>query len=293
MTPTNIDTAAKVYSKKFIAGLTRQLAPLRAFSTDFSEEAKNPGEAVLVPLISADAALDWNDTTNNFNQSAATLGDRNVPLNGHKNTGFAITPAQMANFNPSWWEGKADLNSASIADAVLLAVVALVTPANYGDTAADKLQISLDGFDKASVTKIRAKAIAKKLRINRSVLCLNPDFYSELLGSLDANVYGGREAMVQGVIPGLLGFNAIVEIPQMAIPGFVAQPGAIAVAGRTMPLFSQKPYEQVKTFSEPNTGLPMMNVVYVDGPTGKGSTTVNAMFGCAKGADDQLIRLIA
>lgn len=292
MTPTNIDTAAKVYSKKFIAGLTRALAALRAFSIDFSEEAKQFGEAVLVALLSADAAADWNDTSNNFNRTAATLGDRNVPLNKRKVAGFAITPAQMANFNPAWWEGKADLDAASIADAILSDVAALVTADNFGDAAADKIQISLDGFGPKAVATIRAKAIAKKLRVNRSVMCLNPSYFSQLLGNLDANVYGGREAIEKGVIPGLLGFNAIAEIPQLEIPGFVAHPGAIAVAGRTIPFFGTKPYEKVQTFIEPETGMPMTNVVYVDGPTGKGSTTVNAMYGCAKGADDQLIRLI-
>ena len=293
MTPTNTDVAAKVYSKRFIAGMTRQLAPLRAFSTDFSMEAKTPGEAVLVPLLSADAAGDWDDTTNNFNQTAATLGDRNVPLNKRKVAGFAITPAQMANFNPSWWEGKADLDSDSIADAILSDVVALVTPAKFGNAAADKLQVSLDGFSSTAVATLRSKTIKKKLRVARSVMALNPDFFSALLGSLDANVYGGPEAIRSGVIPGLLGFKAIVEIPQMSIPGFIAQPGAIAVAGRAIPFLGTKQYEKVQTFVEPNTGMPMTSVMYVDGPTGKGSTTVNAMYGCMEGADEQLIRLVA
>lgn len=292
MTPTNIDVAAKVYSKRFIAGLTRQLAALRAFSTDFSQEAKEPGEAVLVALLSADAAGDWSDADNNFARATASLGDRNVPLNKRKIAGFAITPAQMANFNPSWWEGKADLDAASIADAILSDVCDLITPENFGKAKGDSFQISLDGFSQKAVATIRAAAIAKHLRINRSVLCLHPAYFSQLLGSLDANVYGGREAIEKGVIPGLLGFNAIAEIPQLSIAGFVAHPGAIAVAGRTIPFFGTKPYEKVQTFVEPETGMPMTNVVYVDGPTGKGSTSVNALYGCTKGADDQLIRLI-
>lgn len=292
MIPTNIDTAAKVYSKRFIAGLIRELAILRAFSIDFSEEAKQFGEAILVALLSADAAADWNDTTNNFSRTTATLGDRNVPLNKRKIAGFAITPAQMANFSPAWWEGKADLDVESVADAILSDVCALVTPQNFGDAAADKLQVSLDGFGPKAVATIRAKAIAKKLRVKRAVLCLNPDYFSQLLGELDANVYGGRDAIEKGVIPGLLGFNAIAEIPQLEIPGFVAHPGAIAVAGRTIPFFGTKPYEKVQTFVEPSTGIPMTNVVYVDGPTGKGSVSVNALYGCAKGADDQLLRLV-
>jgi hypothetical protein len=293
MTPTNTDVAAKIYSNKFIAGATKQLAPLKAFSLDLSEEAKNPGETVQVPMISADSAETWNDTTANFSRTTATLGDRTVTLGTRKIAGFGITPAQMANFNKAWWEGKAELNAAEIANAILDTVVALVTGANFGDAAADKLTVSLAGFNAAAVSAIRAKAInAKKLRINRSVLALNPEFFSALLGSLPADVYGGREAMVNGVIPGLLGFGAVIELPQMSTPGFVSSPAALCVAGRTVAFLGTKNYEKVQTFVEPETGMPMTNVIYVDGPTGKGSMSVSALYGAAVGADDQLLRLI-
>ena len=79
MTPTNTDTAAKVYSKRFIAGLTRQLAALTAFSLDLNQEAKQVGETIQVPLVGADTAAAWNDTTNNFARTTATLGDREQP----------------------------------------------------------------------------------------------------------------------------------------------------------------------------------------------------------------------
>lgn len=206
--------------------------------------------------------------------------------------GFGITPAQMANFHPNWWEGKAELNAAEVADSVLAALIALVTAANFGDAAADKATVSLAGFDAKAVAALRAKAIAKKLRVNRAVLALNPDFYSALLGTLDANVFGGREAMVQGVIPGLLGFRAVVEIPQMTAPGFIAHPDALAIAGRQIPFLSTKTYEQVKEISEPETGFPMTQVIYVDGPTGKGNFSVSALYGVAVGNDDSLLRLV-
>lgn len=292
-TPTNTDVAAKIYSDKFIAGLTRQLAPVKSFSLDLSQEAKQVGDTIQVPLVSADTAAAWNDTSNNFARATATMGDRDVKLDQRIVAGFAITPAQMSNFHPNWWEGKADLNAAEVADSVLVSLVALITAANFGDAAADKATVSLAGFDAKAIAALRAQAIkAKKLRINRAVLALNPDFYSALLGTLDANVFGGREAMVAGVIPGLLGFRAIVEIPQLSIPGFLCHPDALAIAGRSVAFLGTKPYERVEEITEPETGFPMTNVLYIDGPTGKGNFSVSALYGVAVGNDDSLIRLV-
>lgn len=293
MATTNTNVAAEIYSKRFLAGLTTQLAPLRQFSTDFSPEAKQVGDTVRVPLISADSAAAWDDTSNNFSGTAEDLTDREVVVDDRRIAKFTITPAQMANFHPNWWEGKADLNVMEVADAVLDQVAALVTGDNYGDTAADKMTVSLAGFGRKSVAAIRAKAIKdKKLRMNRSVLALNPEFFSALLGDLDANVYGGREAMVTGVIPGLLGFRSIIEIPQLTGPGFVCHPDAIAIAARKIAFLSTKPYEKVQDVVEPETGLLMTNVIYVDGSTGHGTFSVNVLFGEEVGRSDTLMRLI-
>lgn len=293
MTPTNTDVAAKIYAKSVIAAQQPILAKLKEFSIDFSEEAKQPGEDVLVAMVSGDAAAAWNDSSNNFASTPATLGDRKVPIDQRVKSGFAITPAQMANFHPQWWERKGELNAAEIADAILTSVAGLVTADNYGDAAADKLAVSLTGFGRKSITPIRAKAMKdKNLHPSRSVLVLNPEFFSALLGDLDANVYGGREAIEGGVIPGLFGYRAIMELPQLDSPGFVAAPSAICVAGRTIPFLGTAQYDKVQNITEPNTGMVMTNVLYVDGPTGKGSMSVNALFGRAVGDDTALMRLV-
>ena len=232
MGTTNTATAQEIYSKRFLAALQRALAALQAFSTSFSDEARETGESVKVPLISPDTVAAWNATSNNFVRTSATLKEIAVELTERIIAGFAITGEQMANFRPNWWEGKADMNAAEVSDTILAAVAALVTAENYGDAAADKQAVTLASFGRKAVAQIRAAAVNRKMRIARSALCLNPDFFSALLGDLDANTYGGRDAVVSGTLPGVLGFRAIVEVPQLSIPGFVCHPDAIAVATR-------------------------------------------------------------
>jgi hypothetical protein len=292
MPTTNIDTAVELYSNKFIAGLTRALAPLRAFSLDLSDELKEPGEVVNVPLIGADTVADWNDTTNNYGTNSGSVATRPVTINKRKKCGFAVTPTMMANFRPNSWEGKGVLNQKEMADAVLADVVALVTPANYGDTAAKKLAVALASFKRLAVAELRAKIVKAKLTPAKCVLALNPDFFSALLADLDSQVYGGREAIVGGAIPGLLGFRAIIEVPQYAEPGFVCHPDAIAVGSRRVAVADTTPYKEFGSMVEPETGLAMNRVVFTDGNTGKTNFSTECWYGANVGNADALCRLV-
>jgi hypothetical protein len=285
-------TGHEIYADRVISGLTRGLAPLRSFSLDFSNEAKQPGESVKVSLISPDAAAAWNATSNNFARTAMTQSEVTITFDAPKIAGFGVTPAQALNFRPSWWAGKGELNVLEICDGALTDVADLVTASNYGDTAKDKIAVVLASFGRKAVSAIRAKAIAKKLRINRSTLVLNPEFFSALLGDLDANTYGGRDAIVGGAIPGLLGFQAVVEMPQYSGPGFVAQSDAIAAASRAFRPVRDTPYEFVRELVEPETGLTVVHLEYLHGADGSLNDSVTLLFDAAVGNGDALLRLV-
>jgi hypothetical protein len=289
---TSITTGQEIYSNRFLSGLTKAIAALRAFSTSFTDEAREVGEYVKVPLVSADTVSAWNATNNNFVRSAAATKQVSVDLSNRIIAGFAITSEQMAYFRPNWWEGKADLNVQEVANTILTAVAALVTADNFGDTADDKTSVTLGSFGRKAVAGIRAAGVKRKMIPARSALCLNPDFFSALLSDLDSQVYGGRDAIVGGVIPNLLGFTSIIEIPQLNGPGFLCHPDAIAVATRKVPLADEGPYKLVKDITEPTSGLTMTNVILAYGPDGSLNNSINAAYGCAVGNDGALMRLV-
>lgn len=294
MPNTNTDTALEVYTNKFIEGLTDALPALRAFSLDLSDDiVDQPGETVRVPLVTADAAAAWNDTTNNYGRTSASLYDKKVSLDQRPIAGFGITAAQMTNFRPQWWEAKGALNARSVADAVLDTVFGVVTAANFGDTAAKKLNVVLAEFGRKAIASLRPKVVKGKLQPAKSVLVLNPDFFAALLADLDATVYGGREAIQGGVIPGLLGFRAIIEAPQYEGPGFVCHPDAIVVASRRIQVADTTPYKEFGPVTEPDTGLTLNRVIYTAGATGQTNFSVECLFGVDAGNPDALIRLVA
>lgn len=293
MPNTNIDTALEIYSHKLIEGLTNMLPALRSFSLDLSDDMTEPGETVRVPLVSADAAAPWSDSENNYGRTVASLADKKVVVDQRIIAGFAIGQAQLANFRPSWWEGKGALNARSIADAVLNSVFGIVTAGNYGDTAAKKLQVALGTFGRKAIAELRPKVVKGKLQPAKSVLVLNPDFFAALLSDLDAQVYGGREAITGGTIPGLLGFRAIIEAPQLNEPGFVCHPDAIAIGSRRVQVADTTPYKEFGPVVEPDTGLTLNRVIYTQGDIGKTSMSIECLFGRDVGNANSLLRLTA
>jgi hypothetical protein len=290
----NTNLALQVYSTRILEGLRVKLAMLKAFSTDLSDEVVNAvGQVVRVSLVTGDAAADWNATSNNYARTAASLTDVSVELTTRKIVGFAITAAQNAEFHPQWWEGKAELNANALGKAVTDALLALVTGANFGDTDADKLQVSLATFGRKQIAAMRAKIVKAGIDPARASLNLNPDFFSALLADLDSQVYGGKEAIVGGVIPGLLGFKSVIEQPTYTDPGFVALPSALAVAARVVRPLDTTGYGEFSIITEPDTGMPISRVMCTDVATGNTSMSNDVTFGVSVGQSTALKRLVA
>lgn len=286
------NTALQIYSNKVIFALKRKLAPIFAFSLDLSSEAAQKGDTVQVPLISAATADDFNATSNNYKATEGDVNAKTVTINKRKLSKFGVGDTQNANYLPSWWEGKAAMCVNAVGAAALSDVYALITAANYGDEATDKLALTLASFKKAGVAAIRAAAINKGLSPSASALCLNSDFYSALLADLDSASYGGQEAIRSGVIPNLMGFSKIIEVPDFSLPGFVCHPDAIALANRYLAPVEPGCYQEVGTVTDDESGLTVGIRKYGDPDTGLLSVSAELCYGLDVGAADALLRLI-
>jgi hypothetical protein len=287
---TNLNVAAQIYSKRFLAGLTPQLSFLSAFSTDFSDELSEPGETINVPLVKPDAAAAFDATSNNFARAVADLEDVPIKIDKSGIAGFAITLAQIMTFNKNWWEAKADQNLMSVAQKIQTDVYAVITEANFTKT---PIAVALAGFTKKVVAAIAGKAADAGLTVERSALCLAPNFFYALLGELDATVYGGAEAIRNGVIPALYGFGKIVRASGYAGAGYVCQADAIGVGGRKVMPLDTTPYKEFGSIIEPNTNMPINRVIYTNGAGGTTSFSASAWYGCDAANKDALVLLKA
>lgn len=285
---TNLNVAMQIYSKRFIAGLTPQLSALSAFSTDFSDELTEEGETINVPLVKPDAAAAFDETTNNFARASADLEDVPIKINKSAIAGFGLTLKQMVNFRRNWWEAKADQNLLSVAQKVQTDVYALITEEAFAKT---PIAVTLASFTKKVVAGIAGKAADAGLTVERCALCLAPNYFYALLGDLDATVYGGSEAIRNGVIPALYGFGKIVRASGYTGPGFVCQPDALGIGGRKIIPADTTPYKEFGSIVEPNTGMPINRVIYTNGAGGNTSFSALAWYGADVANKDALVLL--
>ena len=286
-------TGHEFYSRRLIKALPAQLNFLGAFSTDVSDEVKDPGEKIQIPLVEMDEAGAFDRANNNFARPAGTPKKATVTFGDPIITGFAVTAAQARNIQKRWWEGKADLNATAVAASASTAVTNLVTGENFEKAVTSVGTAS--SFAKSGVAKIAAAVSnsTNKLRVKFSTLALSGEYFYNLLSGLDASVYGGTEAIRHGVIPGLFGFGRVMLMHGLDIPGFVCEPSAIAFGARAFRPVDDKPYTAVRDIKEPERGLTLCLVEYPDGPSGDLSESITCQIGAAVGDADALVRLTA
>ena len=282
------------YSKKILKELPAQLAFLGAFSTDCSGEVLDAKvKSVSVPLVQMDEAGTFNRASNNFARPAGEPKHAVVEFGDPIIAGFAVTADQASKIEKRYWEGKAELNASAVAASAQTAVTNLVTKANF-----DKAVTSVgaaSAFAKSGVAKIAAAVenATNKLRVKFATLALSGEYFYSLLAGLDANVYGGTEAIRGGVIPGLFGFRKVMLVHGLEIPGFVCEPSCIAFAARGFRPADDKPYTAVREIKEPESGLSLTLVEYPDGPSGDLSESVTTRIGAAVGDGGALVRLVS
>ena len=286
-------TGHEFYSRRVLKTLPTQLNFLGAFSTDISDEVKDPGEKIQIALVEADAAGTFDRANNNFARPAGTPKKATVTFGEPLITGFAVTAAQARNIQRRWWEGKADLNVNSIAASASTAVTNLITDSNFEKVVTNVGNAA--SFVKSGVGKIAAAVsnATNKLRVKFSTLALSGEYFYALASSLDANVYGGSEPVKNGVIPGLLGFSRVMLMHGYDGVGFVCEPSAIAFGARAFRPVDDMPYRAVREIKDPESGLTLTLVEYPDGPSGDLSESVTCQIGAAVGDANALVRLTA
>ena len=270
----------ELYAKKVLKVLPAQLNFLGAFSTDISDEVVGPSKSVDVPLVEMNEAGTFNRANNNFARPAGTPKTAKVTFGEPIITGFAVTADQASNVT-------------SVAASAQTAVTNLVTKENFAKAVTNVGNST--SFAKSGVAKIAAaiENATNKLRVKFSTLALSGEYFYALLAGLDADVYGGTEAIRGGVIPGLFGFRKVMLMYGLDIPGFVCEMSSIAFAARGFRPADNKPYNVVRDIKDPESGLNLTLVEYPDGPSGDLSESITTRIGAAVGDSGALVRLVA
>ena len=285
-----ITTGIDMISASIIEEMNLRMPSIGQFSVDVSDEFRDPKESIQVPYIEAGEVAEFNATSNNYNRAAADLKSASVKLEKRPITGFQITQSQLTRFQPAFWTRRGRADARAVGRSMFKTLTDLVTAANFGDEA--KAKTTLGTIDRTTAATLRKAAIKRDLDPEGSILALCPDIYSDLLGIYDSNTYGGTEAVRSGVLPRLLGFSSIIEVPSLLSGGFICHPSALCFGARALPIADTTPYQEFRTITDEELGVPMNIVVYTDGPSGGTSYSVESLYGASVGNDKALVRII-
>lgn len=272
----SLTSPALVFSaERAIVAAHPAIAKARVFATDFSADAAQPGSTMKVPVFTPGTASQFDASTNNYATTDGSVVYASVTFDNHpKHTfSFADTDFNLVN-GRQFWDRAGEASGIAVGRAIINAVTGLM--GNIAQTAS--LTVT-----KAGIAGLRATADANGFEAGRAVLMLDPANFATLLSLLDYYTYGDREAIKDGVIPGLYGFKAVIEnnaLPSGTKGALVAE-DALVIAGRRIEVQSPRVYQEVGYTTDEESGLTLGIRRGADWATGMNSATVEALFGAA------------
>ena len=272
----SLTSPALVFSaERAIVAAHPAIAKAKVFATDFSADAAQPGSTMKVPVFTPSTASNFDPTSNNYATTDGSVTYASVTFANHpKHTfSFADTDFNLVK-GRQFWDRAGEASGIAVGRAIIAAVTGLF---------ADVEQTATLTVTKAGIAGLRAVADTNGFEAGRAVLMLDPTNFATLLSLLDYYTYGDREAIKNGVIPGLYEFKAVIENNALTsgVKGALVAEDALVIAGRTIEVQSPRVYQEVGYTTDEDSGLTLGIRRGADWTTGMNAATVEALFGAA------------
>ncbi len=320
---TNLTNPELVFAtNQAIISARAELAKVKLFSTNFSADAAQPGETMKVPIFLAGSAQAFNKATSNYETSNGTVWWVPMTFKTHLHSTWEFGDKDTLATNLDLWRHAGIAAGEAIGQGVVENIMSVINKTTVPTSGKDPNAVNENGdalalapsfsahnevvFAGASgntlkkqVAKLRATAKKVGIKPRRSVLAVNSDTFAELLDLLDSNVYGGSEAVRNGIIPNLYGWKAIMECDEYTsaegenLVGAVIQEDCLAIAGRQIVPGSPSCYDEVGTTTDPDTGLVLTTRKHGNPRTGDTFATVEALFSYKLLQPTKVIRLVS
>jgi hypothetical protein len=258
--------------------LSKRLAALNLFASDFSSDVKKPKDTIHVPIASATASTSVNPTT--FNSiGGTTLGKASVSLD-HIYQPFGLSYSDLQSAHRL--ERLIQINLDAIADKIWTLATAPVTVANFGAATVETLEGSINGVS-GDLPKLWA-AVHKSVRKG---LVVSPVIYSNLIptSTTALNLGDGAYGFENGV------HYATSFGGEAGLKGFACSPEALVMAA-AVPALADNDYMVSDSVTLDQIGLTVAYNVYSDKSTRSLIASLEVMFGAAKGLTDGTMALI-
>ena len=297
----------------------RAIAKLTKFATDFTPDAAQPGSTMMIQFFDDGEATEFDAATNNYSHADGSTSFIPVTFTNHPKKSFAFTPQDFLAVNGSkFWENSGAAAGRAVEIAILKTVSQYLSAVNIPTSGTDshtdatgrttgtlldfgawnEYVAGTGAFDKNAVAiKCREACDNAEINAGECVLMLNAKAYGQVLASLDANLYGGPEAIRFGMIEGLYGFDAVMEndllLKNENLIGCIIPRNAIGIAGRVLPVLNPKLYDEVGTVTDEHSGLTMQFRRGGAWETDRAVMTCEALFGAKLLQPTKIVRIVS
>ena len=260
--------------------LANRLAPLRVFSTDFSNEVRKPKDTVQVPLVTGTNTTETNPT--DFTPASnVTVGKATVTLD-HYAQFFGISQAELAQGHRL--ENLVRINLHALADKIFSVAITPITTTNFGAATVTTTNITPGSGHLATLWSAISKA-------DRKGLVVTPEIYSKLIPTnadflpLQNGAYGFDQGIYyansfSGAVAGLDGFAICPE----AIAVASAMPAIDPAVANLLYVSDSVTLDQL--------GMTVMYNITASQSTRAVTASVEVMFGSAAGLTSGTAALI-
>lgn len=309
----------------------KAIGQLTKFATDFSAEAAQPGSTMMIQFFDDGEATEFDIKTNNYGHADGTTSFIPVRFGHHLKKSFVFTPKDfIENNGTKFWENAGNAAGRAVSRGLFKTISQIINKRNIKTTGED-VHESEDGvitgtqlefgtwneavfgtgkFSKESVsTKCREYCDAAEIDPAECVLMLNGKAYGEVLSTLDANLYGGPEAIRSGMIEGLYGFDTVMLNDQLLregqelpngntvtgenLIGAIIPRNALGIAGRVVPVLNPHLTVEVGTVTDENSKLTIQFRRVGDANTDSSTLTAEALFGAKLLQPTKVVRIVS
>ena len=285
--------AGDLVTQRTLELLKFQFPILGRITSDFSDQPISYGQTVItrfmtVPTISTySTSTGWTTPGSN-----PTSTDASVTINQHKGVPIRFQENQLAGTMRRLFDEFAPAAAYCLAKDMVDALYALITAGNFTAAA---IKADSTAFGRSEVIDIGTALTKRGVPMgpaNRSLL-LNSDYFGALAKDsaiVTLAAFQKPEIIEQGVLPNVHGFG-VVDAPNLpttgSLAGFGFSKSALIIASRLpndyASILPGASYGSVTTITDPDLGLSVMQVQYVDHKLGFAESRIALMYGVAAG----------
>ena len=280
------DLALKAASEAAVMACHKNIAKLSLFAKNFSELEGQYGQSIAVPVYNLSAAAEFVAGSNDYGTGSNEIGGELITLDKHYVKSVSITDVEEAETGIRW----ATDTAGALADSLTRAVNAYV----FGLINSTNCPLSADTpTTKATVAGLYAVAEDNDIPVDSAVVALKPTQFAGVLSALDANVYGGEEAIRLGLIPGLYGFKGFVctsNLPE-GVNGAIIADSAIGIASRYLAPATEGAYPEAWSATDED-GFTIGFRRFMDLNTGINRFAADTLFSARTLQPNKIVRLV-